>query len=81
MKLLLAALAISLSSIVALALYLSLALPSPTTCQPVMVLAVGGCDGDGLCAVIIGNQQGQIKKHKLQYPIEGTVEELCEPAL
>jgi hypothetical protein len=78
MKLIYIALALSLSFIAALAVYFSMTLPSRTSCQPVMVLAVGGCDGDGLCSVIVGNQQGQVKKDKLSYPIAGAVEELCE---
>lgn len=78
MKLMHIALVISLSSIAALAAYFSMTLPSRTSCQPVMVLMVGGCDGDGLCAVIVGNQQGQVKKDKLSYPVAGAVEELCE---
>lgn len=78
MKLLMLGLGISLSFIIALGIYFAGTLPSSISCQPVMVLAVGGCDSDGLCAVIVGNQQGQIKKNKLAYPVAGAVEELCE---
>lgn len=78
MKLLIAALGISLGTIAVLGIHLALSASPAASCQPVMVLAIGGCDSDGLCAVIIGNQQGQVKKHKLSYPVAGAVEELCE---
>jgi hypothetical protein len=78
MKIVALAIGASLGLIVTLAVHLLLTSSGQPACQPVMVLAVGGCDGDGLCAVIVGNQQGQIKKDKLQYPVAGTVEELCE---
>lgn len=77
MKVLIVALGISLGVIVVLGIHLALTSPA-ASCQPVMVLSVGGCDSDGLCGVIIGNQQGQFKKHKLPYPVTGTVEELCD---
>jgi hypothetical protein len=79
MKIVAFAIGASLALVVTLAAHIALTSGSPTSCQPVMVLSVGGCDGDGLCAVIVGNQQGQIKKDKLSYPVAGTVEELCEP--
>lgn len=78
MKLLIAALGLSLGIIAALGIHLAVSSSLSPSCQPVMVLAVGGCDADGLCGVIVGNQQGQVKKHKLAYPVAGTVEELCE---
>jgi hypothetical protein len=78
MKLAAIAIGASLALLVSLAVHIALTMQSQPSCQPVMVLSVGGCDGDGLCAVIVGNQQGQIKKDKLQYPVAGTVEELCE---
>jgi hypothetical protein len=77
MKLLIAALGASLIIISGLGVHLALS-SSASTCQPVLVLAVGGCDAEGVCGVMVGNQQNQIKKSKLSYPIAGVVDELCE---
>lgn len=57
---------------------LSVKVPPKLNCQEVIVLAIGGCDGNGVCGVVIGNEQGQIKKDKLPYPIAGIAQELCE---
>lgn len=77
MKLLIAALGVSLIIISGLGVHLALTSPAQA-CQPVLVIAVGGCDAEGVCGVIVGNQQNQIKKSKLSYPIAGVVDELCE---
>jgi len=43
-------------------------------CEQVMVLAVGGCDGEGLCASVVGTLQGEVRKTKVLYPVAGIVE-------
>lgn len=78
MKILIAALALSLIIISGLGVHMLISSSPTASCQPVIVLAVGGCDSEGLCGVIVGNQQSQIKKSKLSYPVAGIVEELCE---
>jgi len=49
-------------------------LKSMQPCEQVMVLAVGGCDGEGLCASVVGTLQGEVRKTKVSYPVAGVVE-------
>lgn len=78
MKLLLTALGLSLIIISGLGVHMLISSAPAASCQSVIVLAIGGCDSEGLCGVVVGNQQSQIKKSKLSYPVAGIVEELCE---
>jgi hypothetical protein len=43
----------------------------PLPCVPVQVLAVGGCDSDGLCGSVVVNQDGAVSKILLSHPVAG----------
>jgi hypothetical protein len=47
---------------------------SVITCTPAQTVAVGGCDGDGVCGVVAVTQDGQVIKGKAAYPIAGLVD-------
>jgi len=44
------------------------------SCVPVQVLAVGGCDGNGVCGVVAVTQDGQVVKGKSSYPVAGILD-------
>lgn len=46
---------------------------APQGCTPVQILAVGGCDSDGLCGVVAVTQQGEIIEGKKPYPVQGVI--------
>jgi hypothetical protein len=47
---------------------------SATTCLPVQIVAVGGCDGDGVCGVVAITQDKEVIKGKAAYPIAGLID-------
>lgn len=47
---------------------------SATSCTPVRILAVGGCDGDGLCGVVARSQDEQVITGKASYPVAGLLD-------
>lgn len=72
-----------LGIIVALGMILGLAVsvltktalgPSATTCIPIQFVAVGGCDGDGVCGVVAVTKEGEVVKGKAAYPIAGLID-------
>lgn len=48
--------------------------PVTTTCLPVQIVAVGGCDGDGVCGVVAITQDKEVIKGKAAYPIAGLID-------
>ena len=52
---------------------LSLA-PSAVTCTPAQIVAVGGCDGEGVCGVVAVTQDRQVLKGKAAYPVAGLLD-------
>jgi hypothetical protein len=47
---------------------------SATSCTPVHVVAIGGCDGDGTCGVVAVTQDKEIVKGKASYPVAGLLD-------
>ena len=47
---------------------------SALSCTPVHIVAVGGCDSDGLCGVVAVSQDKQVIKGKASYPVAGLVD-------
>ena len=47
---------------------------SAISCTPAQTVAVGGCDGDGLCGVVAVTQDGQVIKGKAAYPVAGLID-------
>ena len=47
---------------------------SALSCTPVHIVAVGGCDSDGLCGVVALSQDKQVIKGKASYPVAGLVD-------
>lgn len=48
--------------------------PITTTCIPIQFVAVGGCDGDGVCGVVAVTKEGEVVKGKASYPIAGLID-------
>lgn len=46
---------------------------APQGCTPVQILAVGGCDSDGLCGVVAVTQQSELVEGKKAYPVQGLI--------
>lgn len=47
---------------------------SASSCTPVHIVAVGGCDSNGLCGVVAISQDKQVIKGKASYPVAGLVD-------
>lgn len=47
---------------------------SAQSCTAVQILAIGGCDSDGLCGVVAGTQEREIIKGKMRYPVAGLID-------
>ena len=60
-----------------LASYLISAALKPS-CTLVQILAVGGCDGEGMCGSVILTQDGQVKKLNVSHPVAGFPECVSE---
>lgn len=74
MKLVIASIALISVLTFAAALLVQLLPAGEPVCEEVIVLATGGCDGAGVCGAVVANKQGQIKKTKVPYPVNGVVE-------
>lgn len=48
------------------------------SCTLVQILAVGGCDGDGMCGSVILTQEGEVKKINISHPVTGFPECVSE---
>lgn len=69
-----AALAIGISVAVRVGVLLSSPGLSALSCTPVHIVAVGGCDSDGLCGVVALSQDKQVIKGKASYPVAGLID-------
>jgi hypothetical protein len=47
---------------------------SVLSCTPVHIVAIGGCDSDGLCGIVAISQDKQVVKGKASYPVAGLVD-------
>lgn len=41
------------------------------SCTLVQILAIGGCDGEGMCGSVVLTQEGQVKKLNVSHPVAG----------